>query len=543
MKKAPLPENEEPRIKLLQDLRILDSELEKTYDDITKLAARICGVPICLVSLVDEDRQWFKSHHGLEARETPRDFAFCAHAILGDEVFEVPDARKDERFSDNPLVTDNPNVIFYAGYPLEMENDLKLGTLCVIDHQPKVLTEDQRDALKSLSSQVITLFKLRRSNYRLQTALENKANMLSTMSHEIRTPLNGVLGMTELLLDTELEPRQKEMLETVRDCGHGLITILNDILDFSKLEIGKVELHAEAFDLPKTIQNSLYLFESNAASKGLSLEYKSLDGTPELVMGDEYRLRQVLQNLISNALKFTEQGGVTVESTGRKVEDGCEVTIKVADTGMGIAKDAQVKLFQSFSQTDASIARKYGGTGLGLAISKNLVELMRGRIEVSSELGKGTTFTIVIPFEKADGLAETTEGEQEEIDVSDLAILVAEDNGVNQVIAKSMLEALGATIDLVEDGQHAVEAARTKSYDLVFMDCHMPGMDGYAATRTIKDDLGNNAPYVVALTASSTEDDQKRCRDAGMDDFMSKPISKKNLRAFFRKFLNSKQAA
>lgn len=236
MVSAPFPPNESDRLFQLKALEILDTEPESIYDEVTRLASHIGGTPISLVSLVDEDRQWFKSKVGLGASQTPRDVAFCSHAILGKGLFEIPDSRKDSRFSDNPLVTGEPRVIFYAGVPLEIEAGVSVGTLCVIDHQPRQLTKEQVQALECLGNQVIAYLKLRRSHRELQQVMKARSIFFAAMSHEIRTPMNGILGLTKVVLDSVTEETAREKLRLVQSCGNTLLTLINDILDFSKLE-------------------------------------------------------------------------------------------------------------------------------------------------------------------------------------------------------------------------------------------------------------------------------------------------------------------
>ncbi len=266
MKVAPLPENEKERLDDLKNYAILDTLPEIDFDDFTKIAANIFGTPIALISLVDESRQWFKSSYGLGATETPREVAFCSHAILQDDVFVVPDSFKDERFHDNPLAVGAPHVRFYAGAPLKTPSGHKLGTLCVIDSTPREFDEEQKEILKALGRQVINQMELRLSLKEAKSAATTKASFLATMSHEIRTPLNGILGCADILLDSVKEEEDRKLVRTITGCGDTLLNLINGILDFSKLESGKMEIENEPFNLRENVDQIIHLFKSQIKS-------------------------------------------------------------------------------------------------------------------------------------------------------------------------------------------------------------------------------------------------------------------------------------
>ena len=518
---APLPANEKARLEALRACDVLDTDPELAFDDLTELAARICGTPIALVSLVDVHRQWFKSRHGLGATQTPRDVAFCAHAILQPGPLVVADAAADERFHDNPLVTGEPYVRAYAGVPLVDPDGHALGTLCVIDHAPHQFAPEVIDALQRLGRQAVAQLQLRRSRDAALQAAETKSRFLANMSHEIRTPLNGVIGLTGLLLDTELAAQQRELVATVRDCGEHLLALVDDILDYSKLEAGKVALESVPFDLKALAERVLAMVESQAKAKGLVLRLRwQVMGAVQRV-GDPTRLRQVLLNLLVNAVKFTRTGGVTLTVAGT----GETLSLRVADTGIGIAADDVARIFDRFSQADASTTRRFGGTGLGLAISRRLVELMGGVMRLESIVGQGSTFSFRIPLRLAATAAKAEADEPEVAACTGLKVLLAEDNEVNRFLAISLLRKLGCEVVVAEDGRQAVEAASRQAFDLVLMDCQMPEMDGYEATARIRALDGPIASVpIIALTASALAEDRERCIFSGMSDFLSKPI-------------------
>lgn len=383
-----------------------------------------------------------------------------------------------------------------------------------------------------------------------EQAAKLKTNFLSSMSHEIRTPMNGLLGMVSLISHTELNGVQAEYIETIRSCGESLLKILNDILDFNKLEAGKVQLEYVPFDIRKSIVDAQNLFYPIADAKQLELDICIDDNVPSVFVGDVIRIRQVVDNLISNAIKFTESGAVTVIVSANATSDvEYNLQIKVQDTGIGISKENQKFLFDEFTQADSSIARRFGGTGLGLAISSKLVNAMGGSVEVRSELGTGTEVLLQIPLKRmGSGVLSKPKVHQHisEVtpifDTSRIRILVAEDNFVNQKLMRLMLSKAGHEVDLAENGLEALEALKNKEYDLILMDMQMPMMDGITATKEIKKEFGSDHPPIVALTANVFPEDRQSCFDAGMVDFAIKPIKVQTLEELIEKYVSGDKA-
>ncbi|WP_164468216.1 ATP-binding protein [Caulobacter vibrioides] len=355
-----------------------------------------------------------------------------------------------------------------------------------------------------------------------------KSAFLAMMSHELRTPMNGVLGLAHALRGTKLDAQQSEYLEMIEQSGHGLMTILNDILDLSKIEAGKLNLEVAPFDLRKLALQTRAVWSESARLKGLDLILEVSPSAPPWVSGDATRVRQILMNLVSNALKFTESGRVVIRLGG---EAGGVVTLSVTDTGVGMTAEQIGRLFTPFAQGDASIARRFGGTGLGLSICRQLAELMAGEIIVSSEPGVGSTFTVRLGLPAAPPLvAAPARAAVTQLDGA--RVLVVDDNLVNQTVARTILEAVGAAVAVAGDGHAALARLRIEDFDVVLMDVHMPGMDGVEAVRRIRaGEAGRTDLPVVALTADAMVGDAERLLAQGFDDAHPKPVQPAGLLA------------
>lgn len=565
MPPAPIPSHEPSRLASLISCNILDTPPEEGFDSLTRLASSLCRAPIALISLVDEDRQWFKSHVGVDVTQTPRDAAFCGYAILNEGPLVISDALHDERTYDNPLVSGPPGIRFYAGVPLVVEGGMPLGTLCVIDVVPREPTEEMLDHLKALALQAASQLELRRAATRLEHARRTaeeanqaKSAFLAHMSHEVRTPLTSIVGYSDLLRTggTPAADTAPAVDAIARNASH-LLQVVNDILDVSKIEAGMMDIERRPVDLVSVLADLVRLAEPRASKKSLPLEITFRTSTPASIETDALRLRQILLNLIYNAIKFTDTGrisiGVSADAEGRSL------TIDVRDTGPGMTPEQleTISRFEAFRQADNSTTRRYGGTGLGLRIAHTLATLLDGHLTIESAVGEGSRFAVTLnnlhvaagasrrsPIE-AQGLlnasmerrATAAVGAQEPAnrpnDLAGRRILLAEDSPDSQRLISLHLRRAGAEVVPATDGNEALSKTSASMdddasrFDVVLMDVEMPGIDGYEATQRLRA-LGYDRP-IIMLSAHALSDSQNRGYQAGADDYLTKPIDPSRL--------------
>jgi len=425
-------------------------------------------------------------------------------------------------------------------------------------HDP--LTEESCESFTLFAQQVAALLENRRGRETIRRQMETirrseaehrlareqaeaasraKSAFLANTSHEIRTPMNGVLGTLQLLHDHHLTPPQAELVATAEQSAAALLQILDDILDLSKVEAGKLALDVRPFQLERSFRAVVSLLEPTARQKGLALEFRWDPALPRRASGDAGRLRQVLMNLVGNAVKFTAQGRVALVVRLGEGEFRPTLDIEVRDTGVGIPPEAQERLFVPFTQADTSTTRRFGGTGLGLAISRNLVKLMGGSLRVESTVGHGSTFFVRLPLVPEVGDSPPPVASVQHAPLTG-RVLIVEDNAVGRLVARRMVEGFGLQAAVSEDGQQALELLARERFDLVLMDCQMPHVDGFAATLELRrrEHVTGAPPLrIVALTANASQEDQQACLAAGMNDFLAKPLQRTNLREVLLRWL------
>ncbi len=587
----PVAVDEEERINKLRKYRVLNNNDEPAFERLIALAKLFFDMPVVAISFMDEDTQYLKSALGLDGVcQTTREIAICNYTVLSNEVFIVPDLAKDSRFSQNPLVTSSPYLRFYAGAPIilhENNKSYRLGSLCVMDMKPNHHFDDQQaQVLAQFAMMAADALQLQDKQREAKHANEMKSDFLANMSHEIRTPMNGIIGMVEMLGETTLSTEQQEYVDNIKVSNEHLMAIINGILDLSKVESGKMTIDSVPVNLSALCNEVVSLFAVKARQRGLILDYHYTESLSTYVQGDPVRLKQILANLVNNAIKFTREGGrVSIDvkhvpnchcndhddqrskeyefTSAQKSSSGKVTTtsvpneamtlcIEVTDTGVGIKAESLEAIFDAYDQANKFTHRLYGGTGLGLSVCKSLVDLMGGYIDVDSKVGVGTTFSVLLPLPSID--EHQYEAWQGLNDLSIIAptheraghILLVEDDTVNAIIAKKALNNSGHTVTHVTDGQQAIEifALSPERYDVILMDHHMPILDGVQATIKLHELYDpQTLPPIIALTANAMDGERKKYLNVGMQDYCTKPFKQEQLNALVQYWLIQKQSS
>ena len=588
----PVAAEDAERISKLKKYQVLNNNEEPAFARLTELAKLFFNMPVVAITFMDEETQYLKSLHGLDGIcTTSRKVAICNYTVLSDEVLVLPDLTEDSRFSQNPLVTEAPYLRFYAGAPIIMHEDGKtyrLGSLCLMDMQAHHdFTDNDADILAQFAAMAADALKLQDQQRHAKHANEMKSEFLANMSHEIRTPMNGIIGMVEMLAETKLSAEQQEYVDNIKVSNEHLLAIINGILDLSKVESGKMTIDSIPMNISSLCNEVVSLFAVKARQRGLTLDYHYTEALSPYIKGDPVRIKQIMVNLVNNAIKFTREGGRVTIDVKHMENNPCEdkygnhksicshelqveqashyntddsgsvnhqdmtLCIEVTDTGVGIKPESLEAIFDAYDQANKSTHRLYGGTGLGLSVCKSLVELMGGYIEVDSAVGIGTTFTVLLPLPPIDEAHYESWQDSNDFGMTEPShelighILLVEDDSVNAMIAKKALNNSGHTVTHVTDGQQAIEvfSLNPEQYDVILMDHHMPIMDGVQATIKLHELYDPQAlPPIIALTANAMDGERKKYLDVGMQDYCTKPFKQEQLNALVQYWLMYKQS-
>jgi|GEM_PF-826398 len=492
---------EQARLESLKSYEIMDTDPDSILDSMTALAAYVCDTPISLISLLDDKRQWFKSRVGLDVSETPREIAFCDFAIDQKTLFEVEDAQKDKRFCNNPLVIDDPNIRFYAGFPLINEEGYALGTLCVIDRKPRKLNEQQKNAIELLSKMAITCIETKRQQKQMKESLTSRKKLIDDIDFEMRTPLNAIMGISSILLDKNKNKSIEDELALLSSSAENMVELINNLTASNSTAYDDSPLDVD-FNLRQTLNEIINNTNSN---KDLEVKLIYDYAIPEIIVADEYRLSQIIYRLIASRLigRSRTKLQITVESLD-KMDDSLDICFELRDLSSSVLPQDSRSFYEQNVEKNMATDMIHGMNG-----------------EFASQLNSMKfILNFQIPKQKVNS-------EPELLDISGINILLVEDLETNQRIAAQFLEMWKVKYDIAENGQQAVIAVGKKQYDVVLMDMHMPVMDGYDAVKQIKS--LNNGAYrklpIIALTASVTGSDEEKINNLKLAGYVTKPFN------------------
>jgi len=518
------PSNECERLQALQKLHILDTPNEPTFDELTRLAARLFDAPIAQIGLIDEHREWLKSCVGSSVRERPRDEAFCAHTILGTDPLIIEDTLADERFASIPQVRED-GIRFYAGVPLATEDGHNVGALCVKDHAPRTVGQRDRETLFQLGRIASSLLEMRLAQLVREDADRLKDEFLATVSHELRTPMTSILGFAEILCGEVTPSERAEFSATLLASGRQLLDRLDDLLDLSRLRSGRSEIELARTPIEPLLNDIRALIQSEADRKSLALVVSIEPGAPRTIQTDARRLRQALINLVDNAVRFTDAGQIRLEARAHAPD---QVAFTVVDTGIGIREAHHATIFEPFRQIDASAARRRDGFGLGLATVRQISEMLGGRIELDSAPGAGARFTLVLPLAPFDSETATIEAETSpDTTLRGRRLLVAVgSSGLRGAIGTHLRNA-GAQVDQVANGSDALRALapdHTPSihYDAAIIDLGLSRLRGMDVVQTATA-RGCVTP-MFAITSQNDAITRRMCECSSITERLLLPI-------------------
>lgn len=547
-----MPANETERLAFLRTLELIEAPADSAFERASRLTASIFAVPVAAITLVDGDRVRIKSAFGLESVEMDREGAPCADVVRAGRPMAVEDTERSPAFRDWPLARER-GLRSLAVAPLRSPDGLCIGTLAIADTRPRTFSDDDLERLSSLADLVMEFVLLRHKRLQSEAASKAKSAFLAHMSHELRTPMTAIIGYTDAVRDGRLDPDEhREACEAVSRNARHLLGVLDDVLDLSRIEAERLRIVAQPVPTLELLFHARTLLAGDADKKGLGLEFEFTTAVPARVRTDETRAKQVLFNLISNAIKFTDTGTVRIETSWRAGPDGGTMTIAVEDTGVGMTEEQLRRVFKPFEQGDAATNRRHGGAGLGLAISRKLAESLGGSLTATSLRGRGSRFV----FEFVSGPCEMVEMLPPAASLDAVAarpwealpsptgggdlprssptlvgvrVLVADDSLDNRRLVRHVLERAGALVTLCDSGGAAIEAIdhSPEAYALVLMDVQMPGIDGLEATKALRA-RGHGLP-IIALTAHAMASDRERCLRAGCTDYVSKPFDRAEL--------------
>ncbi len=550
--------SESARLMALEAFQILDTFPEEAYDRIVRRVSQFFAVPICLISFVGRDAQWFKAKIGLDIESAPREASFSQAALEADGVYVVEDAAASARFAGHPAVLGAPGIRFYAGIALDVEFGQKIGILCVADTQPRRFDAAAREALADFGALVVDELHLRLRSRRLEAQLaaqreakeaelraqQERAEFLAMVTHEVRTPLNAIAGIAALMCESESSARAGALpgagaglhaapgAAALLESTEHLTRLLNEVLDLARIEATGFTFHAEPFELRRTLRCALDVIRPQTAARGIALVLNVDPETPACIVGDRTRVSQIMLNLLSNAVKFTSRGAITVTAALRRTDDGrAELAVGVADSGVGMDADAAQRLFTSFVQAGPAIQAGYGGTGLGLAICQRLIGGMGGRIAAESAPGVGTLIHFTIPC-RVPAAGETPEpGALASRDAAQplrrdaQRVLVADDDAVSRKVLGALLGRLGYRVDAYASGRAALAALREQQFDVAVVDVHMPDLDGFSLAAELRTQSQFGAPVpVIAVTGRPRAADDLRI-DRLFSAYLVKPVN------------------